>query len=86
VAKEFTLSEFCGDRSAVDRDESLPRPWAKVVDSPSENFFSGTRFSLDKHRGVAGRDPRELAKLGTKNGTFSDDLLETNTRLDLVHL
>jgi hypothetical protein len=56
------------------------------MDGPSEDFLPGARFSPDKHRRIAGGYPRKLTELGKKDGTFADDLPETDTRLDFFNL
>src|SRR5438309_4631341 len=64
---EHLALEQCGrNRRAVDRDKTVVSACACLVNGPCNEFLTGTRLALDKHRAVRGCDRMHMFKHGSK--------------------
>ncbi len=53
VAKKLRFHELRRDRGAIDSDKRLARTLPVIVDCARDEFFPGSGFPCDEHRGVA---------------------------------
>ena len=55
MPEQLALHQRLGHRGTVDGDERTIGARAEPVDSPGDQFLSGTAFARDKHSGPGGR-------------------------------
>src|SRR5688500_18370383 len=55
VAEELAFQKSLGERATIDRDELFRRSRTVIMDRPGNEFFAGSRFSLDQNGHVGFR-------------------------------
>src|ERR1700734_563369 len=77
MTKEFTLQQIERNGSAIQPYEGPPAPRAEVMNCVRDQLLAGASFSLNKNRGIRGRDPFHLFEHRFQGRTIADDLLES---------
>ena len=73
VAEELRLDERLGDRAAVDDEERLVAPVARLVDRARDALLAGAALARDEHRGPGAGDAlRQLEDAAHRLGAEDD--------------
>ena len=83
VAEEFGFEQRFGNRTAVDRDESMPSPWTVDVDGPRHHFLAGARLSFHENGAARGCHRFEQLIKRPHGAALSEDTFEAVPLLEL---
>ena len=84
VAEDLGFEQVLRDRAAVERDELLPAPRARVMDRARHDFLAGAGFAADQNRARRARDGLERLKQIAHRPTAADDAFEAVALLQLL--
>src|SRR6202790_511208 len=84
VAKQLRLQQARRDGRTIHLHECVIPPGTQVVNRSSNQFLSGSGFTLDEHGGIGRRHGFNLLQYGTQQGTVPDNFLEVHLRTDFV--
>jgi hypothetical protein len=76
MAKKLALQQIEWNCSTIQFYEGTPAARADVVNRARDQFFAGPCFSMDKNRGIRGRNAFDLLKYRFERSALSYDLLK----------
>src|ERR1700761_7165292 len=82
MSEKRGFQQIGGHGSSIDRDERLIAARRVGVQRFGDQFLAGAAFSLDKHRGAAGRDLRYQVEDAQHGLALADDVLKVIALLE----
>src|SRR5208283_4988566 len=84
VAEQLALQQVCGNRRAVDLQESSMRPRRELVNQAGKHFLAGATFAQQQYRDIDMGDQRRLRADFSHRGTRGDEEYIVSNFLDLA--
>ena len=75
MAKQLRFDKIMGNSRHIQSDKLRSSTWAVSVQGVSDQFFSGSRLTIDKHRDIGVRQPANSAKNFLHGRRLTDNFL-----------